>query len=77
MLKPLLLSQKDPTYYGSCLWTYSIPELVREPVRVTKEKLGRVVRGSRKISAPFPVTMATPKAGEPPEPVQPWLTERE
>ncbi|HUU16930.1 MAG TPA: hypothetical protein VMW72_07270 [Sedimentisphaerales bacterium] len=75
--KPLLLSQKDPTYYDSCLWTYSVPELVREPVRVTKETLGRVVRGSRKISAPFPVTMATPKAGAPPEPVQPWLTERE
>jgi len=75
--KPLLLPQKDPTYYDSCLWTYSVPELVREPVRLTKEKLGRAVRGSRKISAPFPVTMATPKAGEPPEPVQPWLTERE
>ncbi len=75
--KPLLLPQKDPTYYDSCLWTYSVPELVREPVRVTKETLGRVVRGSRKISAPFPVTMATPKAGEPLEPAQPWLTERE
>ena len=36
-----------------------------------------VVRGSRKISAPFPVTMATPKAGAPLEPAQPWLTERE
>ncbi len=75
--KPLLLPQKDPTYYDSCLWTYSVPELVREPVSVTKEKLGRVVRGSQKISAPFPVTMATPKAGAPPEPAQPWLTERE
>ncbi len=75
--KPLLLPQKDPTYYDSCLWTYSVPELVLEPVRVTKETLGRVVRGSRKISAPFPVTMATPKAGAPPEPAQPWLTERE
>jgi len=37
----------------------------------------RVVRGSRKISAQMPVTMATPKAGSPPEPPQPWLTERE
>jgi len=75
--KPLLLPQKDPNYYESCLWTYSVPELVQEPVRVTKETLGRVVRGSRKISAPFPVTMATPKAGEPSEPAQLWLTERE
>lgn len=74
---PLLLPQKNPTYYDSCLWTYSCPELIREPVSVTKEKLGRVVRGSRKISGQIPVTMATPKAGALPEPAQPWLTERE
>jgi len=75
--KPFLLPQKDPTYYDSCLWTYSVPELVRQPVSVTKEKLGRVVRGSRIIPGRMPVTMATPKAGAPPEPAQPWLTERE
>jgi hypothetical protein len=75
--KPLLLPQKDPVYYDSCLWTYSVPELVLEPVGVTKEELGRVVRGSQKISAASPVTMATPKAGKLPEPTEPWLTERE
>ena len=75
--KPLLLPQKDPTYYDSCLWTYSVPELIREPVVLTKEKLGRVVRGSPKIAGSMPVTMATPKAGALPEPAQPWLTERE
>ena len=75
--KSFLLPQKDPTYYDSCLWTYSVPELVRQPVSVTKEKLGRVVRGSRIIPGRMPVTMATPKAGAPPEPAQPWLTERE
>ncbi len=75
--KPLLLSQKDPAYYDSCLWTYSVPELILEPVDVTKEELGRVVRGSQKISAASPVTMATPKAGKLPEPTEPWLTERE
>ena len=63
MYKPLLLPQKDPTYYDSCLWTYSVPELVAAPVSVTGEKLGRVIRGSRKISVTLPVTMATPKAG--------------
>jgi len=60
--KPFLLPQKDPTYYDSCLWTYSVPELVAAPVPVTGEKLGRVIRGSRKISVSLPVTMATPKA---------------
>ena len=69
--KPLLLPQKDPTYYDSCLWTYSVPELVTGPVRVTGERLGRVVRGSRKISVTMPITMATPKAGVVPG-REPW-----
>ena len=75
--KPILLPQKDPTYYDSCLWTYSVPELITEPVRVTKEKLGRVVRGSEKIPIEMPITMATPKAGGLPDSQEPWQTERE
>jgi len=75
--KPIRLPQKDPAYYDSCLWTYSVPELVTEPVRATKEKLGRVVRSSEKIPIQMPVTMATPKPGEPPGYQQPWQTERE
>lgn len=75
--KPMRLPQKDPTYYESCLWTYSVPELVTEPVRATKEKLGRVVRSSQKIPVQMPITMATPKAGELPEYQEPWQTERE
>jgi len=70
--KPVLLPQKDPAYYDSCLWTYSMPELVTEPVRVTKEKLGRVVRSSQKISVKMPVTMATPKADMLPTHDEPW-----
>jgi len=72
--KPIRLPQKDPAYYDSCLWTYSVPELITEPVRATREKLGRIVRGSEKISVKMPVTMATPKAGDTSEP---WQTERE
>ncbi|MHC4259766.1 MAG: TolB family protein [Planctomycetota bacterium] len=75
--KPIRLPQKDPTYYDSCLWTYSVPELITGPVRATKEKLGRVVRSSEKISVKIPITMATPKTGEPPEYQEPWQTERE
>lgn len=48
--KPIRLPQEDPTYYQSCLWTYSVLELVTGPVRATRETLGRVVRGSEKIS---------------------------
>ncbi len=74
---PILLPQKDPSYYDSCLWTYSVPELIQEPVGVTKEKLGRVARSTRKIPGQIPVTMATPKGGTLPEPTEPWLIGRE
>jgi hypothetical protein len=75
--KPILLPQKYPAYYDSCLWTYSVPELITEPVRVTKEKLGSVIRGSEKIPIQMPITMATPKPGELPDYQEPWQTERE
>ena len=75
--KPILLPQKDPAYYDSCLWTFSVPELVIEPVRVRKEKIGRVVRSSQKISADMPITMATPKAGAPPGHDEPWQSGHE
>jgi hypothetical protein len=75
--KPIRLPQKDPTYYDSSLWTYSVPELITGPVRATKEKLGRVVRKSEKISVEMPVTMATPKVGGPEGYREPWQTERE
>jgi hypothetical protein len=75
--KPIRLPQKDPTYYETCLWTYSVPELVTEPVRVTREKLGKVVRGSIQIPIQMPVTMATPKADGLPEHQEPWRAERE
>ncbi len=72
--KPFLLPQKDPTHYDSCLWTYSVPELVTSPVQVTKESLGRVARSSDKVSVELPVTTASPKAA----PVtQPNLSTRE
>ena len=75
--KPLLLPQKDPTHYDSYLWTYSVPELVIEPVKTTKEKLGRVVRGSRNIPIDFPITMATPKGDALPTHDEPWMQLRE
>lgn len=75
--KPILLPQKDPSYYDSCLWTYSVPELITEPVLVTREKLGRVVRSSRKVSVEMPITMATPKASPLPAHDEPWQAGRQ
>jgi hypothetical protein len=66
--KPLVLPQKDPTYYDCCLWTYSVPEFVTEPVRATREKLARAIRSPEQRTVILPVTMATPKA----EGATPW-----
>jgi hypothetical protein len=74
--KPILLPQKDPTYYDSCLWTYSVPELVVEPVTLTKEKLGRVLRGASQIPVQVPITMATPKAEGLAPHDEPWRESR-
>lgn len=75
--KPFILPQRDPIAYDSCLWTYSVPELVTEPVRVTKESLGRVVRSSQTVSVQMPITMATPKAEAAPQGTTPYLSGRE
>jgi len=75
--KPIVLPQKEPTYYDSCLWTYSVPELITQAVQVRKEKLARFIRGSRKISVEMPITMATPKATSPAGHEEPWLAGRE
>jgi len=71
--RPLLLPQKDPTFYDSCLNTYSVPELVVEPVPITGEKLARAVRTGDAISAQMPITMATPKT----QPEEPYVQTRE
>jgi Tol biopolymer transport system component len=59
--KPVLLPQKDPEFYESCVRTFNTPELIVEPVKATGEKLRRVVRNQKAISVEIPVTMATPK----------------
>jgi len=70
--KPVLMPQKDPTFYDSCLKTYSVPELIIGPVEITGEKLARVVRSSHKIDVEMPITMATPKVGIAPGEEQRW-----
>jgi hypothetical protein len=60
--KPILLPQQDAGHYDSCLWTYSVPELITSPVRATGETLARVLRDSEAMEVTMPITMATPKA---------------
>ncbi len=59
--KPFVLPQKDPSYYERCLRTFSMPELVVEPVWTTKETLGKVVRGKVDKVVDVPISSATIK----------------
>jgi len=59
--KPFVLPQKDPGYYEACLRAFSVPELVIEPVRMTKETLGKVVRGKLDKVVDIPISSATIK----------------
>jgi len=61
--KPLLLPQEDPSYLGSEVRTYNLPEFLVTPVVVTGDDLGRVIRSSAELSVDA-VTLATPKALE-------------
>lgn len=66
--KPFVLPQRDPTYYDSLLETYSVPELIKSPVKVRKHVLARAARSKDCIAVDIPITGATPKARE----SEPW-----
>jgi len=60
--KPILLPQKNPEFYDYCLETYTVPELVTGPVKVTRKKLVQTICTSAKIKIDLPLTMATPES---------------
>ena len=70
--RPLLLPQKDPLFYDSCLWTFSVPELVIERVPVRAETIGKAARAARQVSVEMPITMATPRQGTSPVQDESW-----
>ena len=40
--KPFIMPQKDPTFYSTFLKTYNVPELVKDPVKISWRKLTSV-----------------------------------
>ena len=62
--KPVVLPQKDPDLYNCFLYSFNTPELITSPVKLTGEKLARVIRKNKKIFVGLPKTMASPKAQE-------------
>ena len=43
--KPVVLPQRDPSFYDSFIWTYNIPELVTGPVEKRPAQFGAVICG--------------------------------
>ncbi len=74
--KPLVLPQKDPTFYCHCLETFNTPEFIIEPIMTTGERLFRIFHDSTEVFVDMPITMATPKAGAIPSYGESWA-ERE
>ena len=58
--RPIVLPQKDPAFYESCLQMFNTAELVVEPPRVTAGRLARVFRRPSDISPGLPTTGPTP-----------------
>jgi len=50
--KPFVLPQKDPAFYNSYLYTFNLPELIREPVSVKAADLSRAMEKPLKILKP-------------------------
>jgi hypothetical protein len=50
--KPLLLPQKDPAFYDTCVKTFNLPELIQSPVSVTARDLAEGVLKPRRVLKP-------------------------
>jgi len=50
--KPFVLPQEDPTFYGFCLKTFNVPELMKGPVTVRPHDLTEAIRETRSTITP-------------------------
>jgi hypothetical protein len=64
--KPFILPQKDPLFYDSFAKTFSVPEFITGPVRISDRVLARAVRSTDMIKVDT-TTSATPKPSGVPE----------
>ncbi len=60
--KPFVMPQKDPEFYDKCIATFSVPELIKGPVKIGYKTLGAAARSDSKIYIDMPITSATPVA---------------
>jgi hypothetical protein len=65
--KPVLLPQRDPTFYDSCMNNYNVPELVTGPVKVSQRGILDLIYAPQKGREATAVSGATPKIQASPE----------
>lgn len=51
--KPFLLPQKDPEFYDSFLFSFNLPELIKEPISVSPHRIAKVATKSKGQQAEF------------------------
>jgi hypothetical protein len=51
--KPFLLPQKDPEFYDSFLFSFNLPELIKEPISVSPHRIAKVATKSKGQQAAF------------------------
>jgi hypothetical protein len=54
--KPFVLPQEVPRFYDACTRTFSVPELIREPLTVDSQTLGRLARSPGGVVLSLPRT---------------------
>lgn len=59
--KPVLMPQKDPLFYESCLKVYNVPELITGPVRIPPRIFHRAIQSPAKICQGDATTEVPPK----------------
>ncbi|MFH1923046.1 MAG: hypothetical protein ABIP48_24545 [Planctomycetota bacterium] len=64
--KPVLLPQKDPSFYASCVDNFNAPELIVAPIRIKQQELVRAIERPQALDAEFAGT-APPSGGVDPE----------
>jgi hypothetical protein len=76
--KPFVVPQRDPTFYDSFLKTYSVPELVSEPVRTGPRQLAEAARSLEPIKPTdlIPKTQEDQRGGGTGVPTEPWREAR-
>ncbi|MBM3498104.1 MAG: hypothetical protein FJX74_05480 [Armatimonadetes bacterium] len=72
--QPFVVPQKDPASYDSCLKTYTVPELILEPVPVRPQRLAQTIIDPTQTQVDSPISFEPKAQASAPEAA--WQTGR-